>query len=248
GTLTAQYSGVAVASLLLLVYYRKLLKRVSVSKTFRFSKMKNFFMINGNLIVRSVCFLLVYSGFTSLAAKYGETLLAVSTIMMKLMLLYSYFVDGFAYAGEALAGRYIGARDLSSLKKSIKLLFYWTMVIAVISTIGYTFEGEALFRLMTNNNIVVEASRSYLPWLIVIPVISCTAFLLDGIFIGATESKSLRDTMIVSAISFFASYYLFQGIIGHQALYLAYTVHLMVRTVMMALMLKPKVYGKLSSV
>ena len=101
GTLTAQYSGLTVASLLLFIYYRKLLKSEHL-KTFRFSKMKNFFMINGNLIVRSVCFLLVYSGFTSLAAKYGDTLLAVSTIMMKLMLLYSYFVDGFAYAGRLL--------------------------------------------------------------------------------------------------------------------------------------------------
>lgn len=247
GTLTAQYSGLTVASLLLFIYYRKLLKKVSISKTFRFSKMKNFFMINGNLIVRSVCFLLVYSGFTSLAAKYGDTLLAVSTIMMKLMLLYSYFVDGFAYAGEALAGRFIGARDIFSLKKSVKLLFYWTMAIAIISTIGYAFEGEALFRLMTNNEIVVEASKSYLPWLIVIPVVSCVAFLLDGIFIGATESASLRNAMIISSITFFLSYYLFRGVIGHQALYLGYTLHLVVRTLMMSLMLKPKIYGKLSA-
>ena len=244
GTLTAQYMGLAVSAILLFTYYRKLFLKISISNTFRFSKMKNFFMVNGNLIIRSVCFLLVYSGFTSLAAN----LLAVSTIMMKLMLLYSYFVDGFAYAGEALTGRYIGSRDIVSLKKSVRLLFYWTLLIAGISTLAYAFEGEALFRLMTNNEAVVEEARDYLPWLIVIPVVSCIAFLLDGIFIGATESVSLRNTMIASAFAFFLSYYLFRGMIGHQALYLGYTVHLLVRTVMMSLQMKNRIYGKISSV
>ncbi len=247
GTLTAQYLGLTVASGLLFIYYRKIIRKVSISGTFKFSKMKDFFLINGNLIIRSVCFLLVYSGFTGLAAKYGDNLLAISTIMMKLMLLYSYFVDGFAYAGEALAGRYIGAKDIVSLKKSVRLLFYWTMVIALISTVAYAIEGEALFRLMTNNETLVSIARSYFPWLIVIPLVSCTAFLLDGIFIGATESASLRNAMIVSALSFFVTYYLFRGTIGHHALYLGYTVHLIVRTIMMSLMLKRKVYGRISA-
>ncbi|HCV14754.1 MAG TPA: MATE family efflux transporter, partial [Rikenellaceae bacterium] len=119
GTLLAQYTGLAIAIALLVIYYRKLFGYIHIKESLKLKQMKDFFVLNGNLFLRSLSLLLVYSGFTSIAARYGDNLLAVSTIMMKLMLLYSYFIDGFAYAGEALTGRFIGARDLGSLKKAI---------------------------------------------------------------------------------------------------------------------------------
>ena len=244
GTLVAQYIGLLTAISLLLIYYSKLFHYINVKASLKLKEMKKFFVLNGNLFLRSTSLLLVYSGFTSLAARYGDNLLAVSTIMMKLMLLYSYFIDGFAYAGEALTGRYVGAREINQLKKAIRVLFVWTFVIAFISTIAYAFAGEPIFRLMTNNADVLAAAQDYLPWLLAVPVLSCIAFILDGIFIGATASVAIRNTMLLSAASFFIAFFLFKDLLALHALFLAYMVHLVVRTIMMSAQLKTQVLAK----
>ena len=245
GTVAAQYIGLMSAALLLTRYYKKLFKYINLKASLKIREMKDFFILNGNLFLRSASLLLVYTGFTALSATYGDKLLAVSTIMMKLMLLYSYMVDGFAYAGEALTGRYVGARDMTSLKRAVKLLFAWTFIIAAISTLAYLFAGEPIFRLLTNNAEVLEASGPFMPWLLVVPVISCVAFMWDGIYIGATASSAIRNTMIVSAAGFFITYYATKGVIGIQALYLAYSAHLIIRSIMMTFMARKEVYGKL---
>ena len=245
GTVAAQYIGLMSAALLLTRYYKKLFKYINLKASLKIREMKDFFILNGNLFLRSASLLLVYTGFTALSATYGDKLLAVSTIMMKLMLLYSYMVDGFAYAGEALTGRYVGARDMTSLKRAVKLLFAWTFIIAAISTLAYLFAGEPIFRLLTNNAEVLEASGPFMPWLLVVPVISCVAFMWDGIYIGATAASAIRNTMIVSAAGFFITYYATKGVIGIQALYLAYSAHLIIRSIMMTFMARKEVYGKL---
>ncbi|HBZ26626.1 MAG TPA: MATE family efflux transporter [Rikenellaceae bacterium] len=244
GTLLSQYIGLIVALTLMYVYYKKLFHYINVKASLKLKEMKKFFVLNGNLFLRSTSLLLVYSGFTSIAARYGDNLLAVSTIMMKLMLLYSYFIDGFAYAGEAITGRLIGAKELNMLKKAIRVLFIWTFIIAIVSTFVYAFAGEPIFRLMTNNSDVLLSAKTYLPWLLAVPVLSCVAFILDGIFIGATASVAIRDTMLLSAASFFISYFMMESYMGLHALYLAYMVHLVVRTVMMSLLMKRKVLSK----
>lgn len=244
GTLVAQYAGLIIALSLLYIYYRKLFRYIHIRASLKLKEMKDFFVLNGNLFLRSLSLLLVYSGFTSIAARYGDNLLAVSTIMMKLMLLYSYFIDGFAYAGEALTGRFVGAKDLKSLKRSIAVLFRWTIVVAAVSTVAYALADEYLFRLMTNNHEVLEAAAEYLPWLLIVPLLSCVAFILDGIFIGATASTAIRNTMLLSAASFFATFYLMENTMGLQALYLAYMAHLVVRTVMMTFLIKREVLLK----
>ena len=244
GTVLAQYLGLLVALGLMTTYYRKLFHYINIRASLKFKDMKGFFALNGNLFVRSLALLLVYSGFTALATEYGDTPLAVSTIMMKLMLLYSYFIDGFAYAGEALTGRYVGAKELKSLKRAIKLLFYWAFGIAAVSTLLYAASGETLFRLMTNNQEVIAAAGPYLPWLLLVPLISCIAFTWDGIYIGATASGAIRNTTLLSAISFFVAYYLFKESLSMQALYLAYSIHLVVRTILMTAWAKEKVLAK----
>ena len=244
GTLLAQYTGLIISITLMYAYYRKLFKYINLKASLKLREMKKFFVLNGNLFLRSTSLLLIYSGFTSIAAKYGDNLLAVSTIMMKLMLLYSYFIDGFAYAGEAVTGRAIGARDPLSLKRAIKVLFYWTIGIAAVSTLVYGFAGEALFGVMTNNPQVISAAHEYLPWLLAVPVFSCIAFILDGIFIGATASAAIRNSTMVSALVFFLTYYLLASTLSLQALYVAYIAHLIVRTIMMSTSLKREVILK----
>jgi MATE family multidrug resistance protein len=242
GTLVAQYVGLVLAVSLMVFQYRRHFHLMDIRNDIRPGKIRKFFMLNADLFVRSLCFLFIYAGLTSLAAKYGDVDLAVSSIMMKLMLLYSYFVDGFAYAGEALSGRYIGARDRESLTRAVKVIFMWCCGIGMVSTLGYWAGGEWLVGLMATDATVIAESARFLPWLLVMPFVSSVAFTWDGIFIGATATKALRNSMLWAVVGFFASYFLLRGTIGVQSLWVGYMMHLVVRTVYLSAVAKKEVF------
>lgn len=242
GTLVAQYTGFFLSIILLLVYYRKLFYHIDLKNNVKIKHIRKFFVLNADLFVRSLSFLFIYAGLTSLAAHYGDLALAVSSIMMKLMLLYSYFVDGFAYAGEALAGRYIGAKDGNSLRRAVKVIFMWCIGIGVVSTFGYWFGGEWLVRFMAKDGAVIAESAKYLPWLLIMPLVSCVAFTWDGIYIGATATKAIRNSMLWAVVGFFTSYFLLNKSIGVQSLWVGYMVHLVIRTLYLSVVAKKAVF------
>ena len=208
GTVVAQYSGLLAALLLVLFkYYRttvSLLDRTDFAELFKGSETRRFFVMNTELFVRSLCFIAIYIGFTVISARYGDLLLAVSSIMMKLLMIFSYFTDGFAYAGEAMTGRFIGAKDEQMLRQTVKWTFVWSMSIALIFMVIYQFGGLSLLKMMTSDQMVVEASVQYLPWLLLMPVIGCAAFTWDGIYIGATASRQIRNSMLWAGVAFAA--------------------------------------------
>ena len=242
--LTAQYTGLVLCTAIFLIYYRRLLKYINLKQSLRLKDLGRFFSVNGNLFIRSVCFLFIYVGFTSLSANYGDTQLAVGTIIMKLLMLYSFFIDGFAYAGEALAGKYIGARDKNGLRLSVKVIFRWCLWIAVASTIIYVLGGKQMFSLMTDKADVIEASIPFLVWLWVMPALSTAAFVWDGIYIGATSTKSIMWGMICAALAFFGFYYALRPLWGIQALYAAYMAHIIVRSAWMYAFRQKAVFSK----
>jgi MATE family multidrug resistance protein len=208
GTVAAQYSGLLVALLLLLAKYRRntlsTIGRADLRGIFKGDQMRRFMTMNADLFVRSLCFITIYIGFTVISARYGDTLLAVSSILMKLLMIFSYFTDGFAYAGEALVGRYIGAGDRAMYKESVKWTFIWSMSIALIFMGIYHFAGVPMLEMMTSDASVVDASREYLPWLLLMPVVGCAAFTWDGIYIGATASRQMRNSMLWAVVAFVA--------------------------------------------
>ena len=234
----AQYTGLALAITLMVVQYRKYFRLMDFRQSVRPGNVKRFFMLNADLFMRSLSFLFIYAGLTSLAARYGDVDLAVSSIMMKLMLLYSYFVDGFAYAGEALSGRYIGARDQSSLRQAVKVIFWWCGGIGVVSTFGYWIGGEWMFGLMSADPVVLAESERFLPWLLIMPLISCVAFTWDGIFIGATAVRPIRNSMFCAVATFYVCWFLLKGQIGVQSLWVGYMAHLAVRTIWLSAVAK----------
>ena len=204
--------------------------------------------MNADLFVRSLCFIAIYIGFTIISAGYGDTLLAVSSILMKLLMIFSYFTDGFAYAGEALVGRYIGARNRTMMLQAVKWTFVWSMAIALIFMGIYYFAGVPMLQLMTSDTIVVDASREYLPWLLLMPVVGCAAFTWDGIFIGATASRQMRDSMLWAVVGFVVVWAVGilvlqqvapgserYGNIAMHVLMAAYFAHLLARTVYLSL-------------
>ena len=241
---TAQYTGLALCIILFLIYYRKLFKYSNVKESLRLKDLGKFFSVNGNLFVRSICFLFIYVGFTSLSANYGDTQLAVGTIIMKLLMLFSFFIDGFAYAGEALAGKYIGAKDGPLLRLSVRVIFRWCFWIAVASTVVYVLGGKWMFTLMTDKADVIEASLPFLVWLWVMPALSTSAFVWDGIYVGATSTRSIMWGMIFAALAFFGFYYALRPLWGIQALYAAYMAHVVVRSIWMYAFRNKAVFSK----
>lgn len=230
GTVVAQYTGLLVA-FILLYKYRTVIRTLDWKHCIRWSEMRKLFVLNSNLFLRSLCFMIVYVGFTTMAAKYGDEELAVSSIIMKLLLLYSYFLDGFAYAGEALTGRFFGERNKTALRKVVRILFLWTLVIGVVSTVIYAVGGEWMVRIMTDNQEIIDCAHKYLFWLVLMPLVSCAAFIWDGIYIGATAGKEVRNCMIFAAVGFIITYLALENSLLVQALYIAYFVHLIIRAV-----------------
>ena len=208
GTVCAQYSGLmTAASLMAFKYMRSTFSHLELAdlrSVFKGSETRRFFVMNADLFVRSICFIAIYIGFTVISARYGDVLLAVSSIMMKLLMIFSYFTDGFAYAGEALTGRYIGAKDGQMVRQTVRWTFVWSMGIALIFMGIYHFAGVPMLKTMTSDMAVVTAAEGYLPWLLLMPIIGCAAFTWDGIYIGATASKAIRNSMLWAVVGFFA--------------------------------------------
>ena len=180
----------------------------------------------------------VYIGFTAISAGFGDLMLAVSTIIMKLLMIFSYFTDGFAYAGEALTGRFVGEKSGDGIQSTVRQTFLWSIGVAALFMLVYGFGGVPLFRLMTSDPAVVDAGRNFLPWLLLMPAIGCPAFMWDGIFICATASKHLRNSTLLCAIGFFA-FWLAGSLLSPNAsqetllhiLMGAYFIHLAIRSV-----------------
>ena len=246
GTVIAQYVGLLTAVSFLLFRYGKMM-RAHFFEPKIFNKIEKVVRLAGNLFVRSVGFMVIYVGFTALASKYGDVQLAVSSIMMKLFMLFSYFVDGFAYAGEALTGRFIGERNEERLHAAVRILFLWCIGVGLVFTLVYAAAGEWSVRIMTDDVPVIVASHPFLPWLIAMPLVSCLAFMWDGIYIGAAAGKEVRNCMLWAALGFVLGYICCYKAIGIQALYVGYFVHLLVRTLYLSFLWK-KTKGKAFSI
>ncbi|MBR4479731.1 MAG: MATE family efflux transporter, partial [Bacteroidales bacterium] len=189
GTVTAQYSGLLYASLKTAIRYRSVFdgfSREDLRKSFAGSEIKGFMSMNNDIFIRSLCFTAIYISIPAIAAHYGDLMLASNTIMMKLLMIFSFFTDGFAYAGEALTGRFIGERNPGMTKKSVRYVFYWSMSIVLGFMAIYWFGGMPMVRMMTSDPAVMDACRKFIPWLVLMPLTGCAAFTWDGIYLGAT--------------------------------------------------------------
>jgi len=218
----------------------------------------SFFTLNRDLFLRSVGMIAVYIGFTVIGAGLGDRMLAVSSILMKLLMLFSYFTDGFAYAGEALTGRFVGEHNEDGVRSTVRGTFAWGFGLAGAFMLLYGVGGTPLLQLMTSDTTVVEAGRAFLPWLLLMPLIGCPAFTWDGIYIGATASKDLRNSVLLCAVGFFIVWFagrwilaalgigtLTPGSLSPEAslhlLMAAYFVHLAIRSLYQTVRYRPAV-------
>lgn len=189
----------------------------------------DFFLVNKDIFLRTLCLIAVNFYFTSAGGKQGTMLLAVNTLLMTLFTIFSYVMDGFAYAGEALSGKYYGAGDKQGLRITIRRLFAFGGLMTLLFTGLYVIGGTGFLHLLTDDATVVEAARPYLPWACLIPVVGVTAFILDGVFIGLTDTKGMLFSTVIAMLSFFAVYLGFRGNLANEALWLAFLTFLLMR-------------------
>lgn len=189
----------------------------------------NFFLVNKDIFLRTLCLIVVNFYFTSAGGKQGAMMLAVNTLLMTLFTIFSYVMDGFAYAGEALSGKYYGAGDKQGLHVTVRNLFQFGFLMAVVFTGLYMIGGTGFLHLLTDDDAVVEAARPYLPWACFIPVVGVTAFILDGVFIGLTDTKGMLFSTVMAMVLFFIVYFVFRDWLANYALWLAFLSFLLMR-------------------
>lgn len=241
GTVIAQYVGLLMAITLWLVYYGRLKAYFHGKGLWVKEAMRRFFSVNRDIFFRTLCLVAVTTFFTSTGAKQGDVILAVNTLLMQLFTLFSYIMDGFAYAGEALVGRYIGARNKSGLRTCVRRLFAWGVGISCCFTLLYASGGKGFLFLLTNESSVIEAAGDYFYWVLAIPLCGFSAFLWDGIFIGATATRQMFYSMLIASATFFLFYYLFQPVMGNHALWMAFLSYLALRGIMQWVLWKKQI-------
>ena len=237
GTVIAQYCGLSLAIILLIKNYKSYFIKVDRKTLFDFNKIKRFFKVNTDFMIRSFLLIISIAFFTNQSAKLGDNILAVNMILLQSFYIFSYFTDGFAYAGEALVGKFVGSNDRNNLIKVIRLLLIWGFSISIPFTILYALFPSTFVKIISDNpNILTEVELYYI-YMIVIPLITFAAFIWDGIYIGATASKAIRNTMIISTILvFLPSWYILTPKFGNHGLWIAFLCFMIARGVAMTLM------------
>ena len=238
GTVVAQYAGLLMAVTMVRRYYfrREGVRREGVRReggnatlSKRETSMFSFLRVNSDIFLRTLCLVAVNLYFTSAGARQGATILAVNALLMQLYLLFSYFLDGFAYAGEALGGRYWGARDAGAFREVVGRLFVWGAAMTVVFTTLYVAGGMPFLRLLTDEETVVRAAREYVWWAWLIPVAGVAAFVWDGIFIGITQTRGMLTSAALASAVFLAGVTWLMPLMGNHGLWLSMVLYLAVR-------------------
>ena len=273
GTVIANYSGLALG----IIFLRRRLRRdpnlasvikptyqhINVStyqrikESLRWQDMRRFFKVNSDVFLRTVCLSAVFTFITAASGRISENIRATDGSLMMFFTLFSYIMDGFAYAGESLVGRYVGARQKRHLKLAVRLLILWGLALTVVFTGLYAAFGNQFLHVFTDKPEVIATAGEYMTWVLVIPLCGCAAFLFDGIFIGATATRTMRNAMFVATGAFFAVYYGLKQLSTlnsqlptqqwNNILWLSFMVFLTLRGLLQFVRVRKDIYGKIES-
>ena len=237
-TVIAQYVGLFLAILLFFRRYRSLLTGWNIREVLLLSKLKRFLSISGDIFIRTCLLVFSHAYFTAKSAALSDTVLAINTILLQYINLLSYAIDGFAFAAESMIGKYKGAQDLQNLKRTTRLIFLWAFLFSGVILLILMCFGERLLYVFTDQMSLIEQAEVYLIWVIIAPVINVAAYIWDGIFLGATASRALRNSVIVSTLLYLSAIYLLMPF-GNHGLWGALTLLLVARGVSLTV-LAPK--------
>lgn len=245
GTMIAQWTGFGMA----LMWLKRSLAKVEVCDSDKpgmkwHHGMLRFFAVNRDIFLRTLFLVMVNLFFTSFGSRQGTLMLSANTLLLTLFTLTSFFLDGLAYAAEALGGKYCGAADRKAFSTLTRRLFLWGIIVAIAFTLVFAFGGKPLLHLLTSEHDVISTALPYLPWAVAIPIAGVTAFLLDGLFIGLTATRPMLWSTALAAIAFFALYFTLSPTLHNHALWLALIAYLAMRGMveMLILSFSPSVF------
>lgn len=232
-----------VAALLFVViwkrsYFNEMKSFIQINSIFDGESYKNFFRVNIDIFIRTFLLVTVTTFFTFASTGMGSNVLAVNALLMQFFMLFSYFMDGFAYAGEALTGKYIGRKDYTKLTQTIKYLFAWGASLAVLAALAYILLTPQILSIFTDKTEIISLAKKYIIWIALIPIASFSTFVWDGIYVGATASAGMRNSMIVAVAIFFTSYYWSTPVSHNNGLWLSFILYLFGRSVMQTVLYK----------
>ncbi len=233
GTVVAQYSGMLISLIFLFARYRNYIQYIDIKESFRLKPIIYFLHINKDIFMRTACVVATYTFFTAASARFGDHILTTNTLLMQLFTLFSYMSDGFAYAAESLSGRLVGEKNVAAFRKYVKYLILWALIIAIIFVIAYLTLWENILMLFSPSDEIIDYARQYIIWIIAVPMLGSIPFMLDGIMIGATQTKILRNTVFFSTVLYFITYYALAPWLQNTALWAAFIVFLGTRGVLL---------------
>lgn len=238
GTLISQYTALLLAVIFCLTKF-DVKQHFELKAILDINTLKRFFQINRDIFLRTLCLIAVTTYFTSAGSTQGEVTLAANTLLMQFFIIFSYFMDGFAYAGEALGGRYFGAHDRLNFQRVTRCLFAWGGALSVLFFFIYFLSGTSLLHLLTDDSQVINRAQQYLPIIYFIPLISFAAFLFDGLYIGTTATRYMLISMFCASAAFFILINVCT--LSNTLLWLAFLVYLGGRGLMQAFLFKKAV-------
>lgn len=239
GTVLAQYCGIALAITLFYVSYRHLLPHLNWKRIIHLPSLRHFFSVNVDIFIRTACLVFVFAFHTSESSGMDPLVLAANSILLQYFHFMAYGVDGFALAAESLVGKYVGQQDFSQLRRVIRRVFVWGIAGGMLFAGIYLVAGQSLLLLMTNQEAVIATAQPYVIWLAFISIAGAIAFLYDGIYVGITATRSMRNTMIwATLLIFLPAYYLTKEAWGNHGLWFAFSLFMLARGIFLGIRLK----------
>jgi len=239
GTVIAQYASFIIACSLFLKRYSSFWQPIKQKALFQIDELKRFFTVNFDIFLRTLCLIFAFAFFTSKSENEGILILAVNSILLQYMSILSYGIDGFAFAVESLTGKYYGKNDQQQLNKSIIYVFYWGLGFALFYMFIFFLIRNHMINFFTDDETVIAASLPFVWWLIVMPIPNSIAFIWDGVYIGLTATKAMRNTMFIATFLFFVPcYYVLHPYLGNHALWLSMFSFMIVRGLSLSILAK----------
>ncbi|NQV87587.1 MAG: MATE family efflux transporter [Woeseiaceae bacterium] len=239
----AEYSGFLVGAAFAIVALRKRAGRWPLARLTNISEYKAFFSVNANLFVRTMALMFTLAFVTAQSARLGGLVLAANAVLLNFQHLTSFGLDGLAHAAEALVGKAIGQNRRDALEHSVNLTLKWSLIFAFGFTALYALAGPMIIAILTDLPDVRETAIHYLPWMIASPLVSVWCFLYDGVYVGATRAKEMRNIMVFSTVFIFLPAWYLLTPLGNNGLWLAFLLFMASRGVGMHLIYRSKLLG-----
>lgn len=248
GSLIASFLALGLAFILYRKKYGALKLEINWSELIEAEELRKFFSVNRDIVIRTLCLIFSYAFFTAKSAEMGDVVLAANTILLQMWYISSYGTDGFAYAAESLVGRFKGAKDNEQLKATVKANMLWGLGLGILGTTTYALLDTEIITLFTDKENVIAVAMTVVIWLIAAPVVNSVCFIWDGVYIGATATGAMRNSMLVATILVFIPvYYISEPFAGIHALWMAMTAFMVARGVILSLYAPSRIFGNTES-